>query len=452
MSRALMTDLYQLTMLAGYYEKGMHDDNAVFEMFVRKLPKDRGYLIAAGLEQAVEYLTNLKFTKDEITYLKALPQFKHVSSGFWDYLSNFKFTGTLRAVQEGTHVFAEEPLLSIEAPLGQAQLVETYLLSTINFQTMIATKAARIVDAAQGKPVIDFGTRRAHGPEAGLYAARAAYIGGCVATSNVEAGRRFGIPINGTMAHSWVMSHDDEQKAFEDYADVFPETTIALIDTYNVEEGAKKAARLGKKLKGVRLDSGDLVEDSKKVRKILDEAGLSEAKIYASNDLNEWKIAELLAKGAPIDGFGVGTELVTSKDAPALGGVYKLVEDETGPRMKHSSEKATLPGAKQVYRVSDIEMDGLAYVRDVIALKGEFDSKEFYEKLLETVIENGKFLENLRTLTQARAKVLNEKRYFVDDIFRLNDSIEYDVVKSQGLQKLIEQLTLKKQIKEAAAK
>jgi len=365
------TDLYQLTMAAGYFENRMFDP-ATFELFVRVLPPRRSYLVAAGVEQALDYLQNVSFSAEAIAYLRQHPSFKHVGGGFFDYLASFRFTGAVHAVPEGTLVFAEEPILRVTAPLIEAQIVETYLLSAVNFQTMVATKASRVVDAAKGRAVVDFGTRRAHGPAAGVLAARASFVGGCVGTSNVFAGMRLDIPVVGTAAHSWTMAFGDEAEAFRRYHDVFPDSTILLIDTYDTIEGARKAAAIGSDLKGVRLDSGDLVRLSKRVRKVLDEAGLKHVKIVASGDLNEYRIERLIRAGAPIDMFGVGTEMVTSRDAPALGGVYKLVECRRGrhvePKVKRSTGKATYPGKKQVFR--RVSARG-RYTRDTLGLVNE---------------------------------------------------------------------------------
>jgi nicotinate phosphoribosyltransferase len=351
--QGLITDLYQLTMAAAYYDNNV-DISGTFELFVRNLPESRSYLIVAGLEHAVQYLLALKFHDEEIEYLRSLDTFKTASAAFWRYLHDFHFTGDVWAVPEGTVIFADEPMLRLRAPIIEAQIVETFLLSAMNFQTMVASKAARVVQSACGKPVVDFGTRRAHGPEAGILAARASYIGGCIGTSNVEAGFSFGIPVFGTAAHSFTMAFDNEEDSFQSYYRVFPESTTLLIDTYDTIKGAKKACTLGSGLKGVRLDSGDILTLSKKVRTILDEAGLREVKIVASGDLNEYKIDNLLQNGAPIDIFGVGTEMVTSKDAPALGGIYKLVECERNGvityKSKFSDEKVTYPGSKQLLR------------------------------------------------------------------------------------------------------
>ncbi len=322
----LLTDLYELTMAAGFFETGKAADIGCFELFFRRLPRQRNYIVAAGLTQAVEYLLNLRFTREQVDYLRALPQFARVSPGFFDYLLELRFTGDLFAMEEGTPVFADEPLLTIRAPLIEAQIAETYLLATIGFQSLVATKAARIAEVAGTRGVVDFGTRRAHSPGAGTLAARAAYIGGCIGTSNTEAGFRFDIPVYGTAAHSWVLSFASEREAYQRLQTLLGESTIQLIDTYDTIAGAKIAAALGRPLWGVRLDSGNLVELARAVRQILDEAGMQDAKIMATSDLNEYKILEYTAAGAPIDAFGVGTDLVTSFDAPSLGSVYKLVE------------------------------------------------------------------------------------------------------------------------------
>ena len=353
-----MTDLYQLTMAAGYFHNDLHERRACFEAFVRILPANRNYLIAAGLEQALHYLTQLRFTDEQIDWLRRQPVFAKVSGGFFDYLREMRFTGDVWAMPEGTVFFPNEPVLRVSADLIQAQLVETNILTCLTLQTLVASKAARIVSAAQGRPVADFGARRAHGPMAGMLAARGALIGGCTSTSHVEAARRLGVPATGTQAHSWIMSFDDEQEAFLRYAELFGPHTVCLIDTYDTIAGVHKAVAVGERLRGVRLDSGDLVVLSKQVRQVLDQAGLRHTQILASGDLNESRIADLLDAGAPIDLFGVGTEMVTSIDAPALSLVYKLVEsaDASGkmvPRAKRSADKATLARAKQVCRRHD---------------------------------------------------------------------------------------------------
>jgi len=369
---ALRTDLYQLTMAAGYFHRGMKDRRATCEMFVRRLPRRRRYLVAMGIERLLDYLENLRFEEDEIDYLRNLPALRDaMTEPFIEYLRAFRFTGDVDAVREGTAVFANEPLVRISAPIIEAQILETFLLSVVNHATMIASKAARVVQAAGKAGVIEFGTRRTH-PGAAVDAARAAYAAGFVGTSNVEAGRRFGIPVMGTAAHIWTMAHATEEEAFENYVATFPSATILLIDTYDTLRGAERAARIAKeKLKGVRLDSGDLAALSRAVRPILDAAGCASAQIVASGDLNEYKIEALREAGAPIDLYGVGTDLVASIDSPSLGGVYKLVEIEQGgcitPICKFSEGKATYPGAHQVFRYL---ADG-KLARDVIALADE---------------------------------------------------------------------------------
>ncbi len=406
----IATDLYQLTMAAGYLANGRQDDVASFELFVRKFPANRSFLVLAGIQQALEYLQNLRFSAEEISYLKSLPVFAHVSEDFFVYLKNFRFSGEVWAMQEGTIFFPNEPVLRITAPLIEAQIVETFLLSTINFQTMIASKAARIVEAANGRSVVEFGTRRAHGMDAGLHAARAAYIAGCVGTSNVEAGMVFGIPVFGTAAHSWVISFADEFDSFKSFHKVFPEHTTLLIDTYDTINGAKLATKIGTSLKGIRIDSGDLLQNAKQVRKILDDAGLHQAKIMVSGDLDEIKIAELLAQDAPIDSFGVGTDLSTSRDAPALSGVYKLVELNGQPKQKLSEGKATIPYRKQVWRKYE---NGLMIGDEVRKFSSEnADGKP----LMQLVMKNGEAskpyfsLREIQSYCQQELKTLSEKR------------------------------------------
>jgi nicotinate phosphoribosyltransferase len=393
---ALLTDLYQLTMAAGYWQAGKARETAIFELFVRRMPPNRNYLIAAGLEQAVGYLLDARFDDDAIRYLRALPQFDRVGAGFFEMLREWRFTGDLFAVREGTPVFPGEPLITVRAPLIEAQIPETYLLSTVGFQTLIATKAARIADAAGARSVVEFGTRRAHSPEAGVLAGRAAYIGGCSGTSNTLAGYRYGIPVFGTAAHSWVLSFPTEMEAFERLEDLLGDATAHLIDTYDTLEGARRVVSLGRPFWGVRLDSGNLVELSRAVRAILDEGGYPGAKIMATGDLNEYKILELIASGAPIDSFGVGTELATSSDAPNHGAVYKLVEMRAGGEKRYvaklSAEKATMPGAKQIFRYAN---------KDLLACSQESHA-DAREALLEPVIVKGELVQPLPTAREAR--------------------------------------------------
>ena len=429
----MATDFYQLTMAAGYFEC-KRNNKATFELFVRELPKNRSYLIAAGLEQIIYYLKNLRFTNNHLKYLKSIPIFKNVSKGFFEYLLNFRFSGDLLAVPEGTVFFANEPILRITAPLIEAQIIETYLLSMINYQTLIASKGARVVQAAKCRDVIDFGTRRAHGPQAGVLAARACFIGGCVGTSNVLMAYELGIPAIGTVAHSWVMAYDDEYESYKDFHKVFPDNTILLIDTYDTIKGAKIAAKIGKKLKGVRLDSGNIMHLSKRVRKILDDAGLKHVKIVASGDLNEYKISDMLSKGALIDSFGVGTEMVTSKDAPALGGVYKLVEQEEDgcliPKMKFGEGKATHPSSKQVYRFYDgngkIKMDVIGLPDDV------FEAAP----LLKPVIKNGKVIYKTPAIRKIQKTAKQNISQLPDRFKKLDSKTSYPVIISKRLRKV----------------
>lgn len=430
---ALATDLYELTMAAGYFRAG-RNERASFELFVRDLPPNRSYLVVAGLEQAVRYLRTLRFPEGALRYLRGLPVFRHAEDAFFDYLRRFRFHGDVDAMPEGTVAFAAEPLLRVTAPLIEAQIVETYLLATLNYQTLVATKASRIVAAARGRAVVDFGSRRAHGPQAGLLAARAAYVGGCVGTSNVLAGYQLGIPVLGTQAHSWVMSFATEDEAFRSYLDAFPEHTTLLLDTYDTIGAARKAARLGPAVAGVRLDSGDLVTLSRRVRRILDEAGMQSTRILASGDLNEHLIADILRRGAAIDSFGVGTELVTSKDAPALGGVYKLVEQDAGgasvPRLKLSEGKETYPGRKQVRRLLDVRG---RYRGDVICLEGEAHEGE---PLLVPVLRRGKPVGPLPALAEARARAADSLVLLPPRFRRLTKPAAYPVRWSRGLRAL----------------
>ncbi len=369
----LATDLYQLTMAAGYVAGGLHTRAAgTFELFVRRLPWNRrSYLVAAGLDRALMFLEDLALGDDEIAWLRDLPAFASAPVDFFAFLRGLRFTGDVWAMPEGTPFFAFEPIVRVTAPLAEAQYVETALLSIVNFESTIASKAARIVRAAAGRPVMEFGARRAHGLEAALFAARAAYLAGGDSTSYVEAGRRFGIPLAGTMAHSWVMAADDEMSAFRNYAALFGVRATLLLDTYDTIAAAQAVAASDLRPGAVRIDSGDLAAASGEVRRVLDAAGLRATKIVVSGDLDEFSIADLVARGARVDGFGVGTALVTSEDAPALGGVYKLVELRREGRVaavrKRSPGKATWPGSKQVWRVM---RDGVAH-HDVVALEDE---------------------------------------------------------------------------------
>lgn len=390
---ALKTDLYQLTMAAGYFHRGMRDAVATCEMFVRRLPRPRRYLVAMGLDRVLDYLAELSFDAEQIEYLTTVPALADaMTPSFREYLSEFRFTGDVWAVPEGTVVFGGEPLLRVRAPLIEAQIVETFVLSAINHATMVASKAARVARAAAPATVLEFGTRRTHA-DAAIDAARAACVVGFAGTSNVEAGHRYGLPVMGTAAHMWTMAHDSEEESFEGYVAVFPNASLLLIDTYDTLRGASRAAEIARdKLKGVRIDSGDLEVQSREVRKVLDEAGCQDAKIVVSGDLNEYKIEALKRSGAPIDSYGVGTEVVTSLDAPSLGGVYKIVEIEREGQVrsiaKFSEGKATHPGAHQVHRRVGPE----GWRGDVIALADErLDAApdERLEALLEPVVQRG---------------------------------------------------------------
>jgi nicotinate phosphoribosyltransferase len=366
----LLTDLYQLNMMQAYLDRG-ETKTATFEMFFRKLPARRGFLIAAGLEQALEFLETVSFCAEDLEWLTRSGRF---SRDFIDYLARFRFTGDVHALAEGTVFFSNEPILRVTAPLPEAQLVETRLINLLHFQTVIASKAARMVLAAPGKLLVDFGLRRAHGAEAGLLAARASYIAGFAGTATMLAERAFGIPIYGTMAHSFVQAFDDETAAFEAFARSRPENLVMLIDTYDTEAAAGKVVRLAPRLReagirvsAVRIDSGDLGAHARQVRRILDQGGLADVKIFASGGLDEYLVGRL-AKESPIDGFGIGTNLVTSQDAPGLDCAYKLQEYAGRARRKRSEGKATWPGRKQVYRTLDASN---RMVADVLMLEGE---------------------------------------------------------------------------------
>jgi nicotinate phosphoribosyltransferase len=434
-SSGLLTDLYELTMAAGYFQTGF-EATATFELFVRNLPPRRSYLVAAGLEQALDYLENVRFSPEEIDYLRRHPAFGHVHADFFDYLARFRFTGEVHAMREGTLVFPGEPILRVTAPAAEGQIVETFLLAAINFQTLVASKAARVVTAAGHRPVIEFGTRRAHGIESGVLAARAAFIGGCQGTSNVYAGRQFGIPTFGTLAHSFIMAHESEEEAFHKFLDVFPEHAILLVDTYDVRAAVEKVIQLGRKPRGVRLDSGDLVAQSRWVRERLGAAGWADVQVFASGDLDEDRIDHLLSRGAQIDGFGVGTALATSADAPSLGVIYKLVEIERDGRVhraaKFSEAKITYPGRKQVFRFFDA---GRRFESDVIGLEGE----EFphSRKLLECVMRGGKRLDPSRPLDEVRRHCVAGLERLPDAFRRLHDAAEYPVRYSEKLESLL---------------
>jgi nicotinate phosphoribosyltransferase len=436
---ALSTDLYELTMMAGYHAAGLMA-RATFELYVRELPVNRSFLIAAGLEQALEYLENLRFRPEEIEYLRGLPNLEPVQREFFEeYLPRFRFTGDVWAIEEGTPVFPPEPLLRVTAPLPEAQLVETALLAQIAFQTSVASRAARIVEAASGRPVVEFGGRRAHGIDAGVFAARAAFLGGCESTSNVEAGRRFDIPVSGTMAHSWVMAFPDERSAFRHYAEVFGDRTVILLDTYDTVAAARWIAASGLRPRAVRLDSGDVVSLSRQVRAILDAAGLRETTIFVSGDLDEWRIAEIVESGAPVDAFGVGAALSTSSDAPSLGAVYKLVEIERAgaavPMMKLSPGKQTYPGLKQVWRVFDH-----GAVEDIIGLADDNDGSSG-RALLKRVMRGGRRELVPQSVGELRTRCRAAVGELPASVRRLRDPVRYPVRVGDALQSTIERLS-----------
>lgn len=433
----LLTDLYEITMMQAYFKNNNKNKMAIFDVFYRKNPMDGGYAISAGLEQVIEYINNLHFTEDDINYLASLKIFE---DDFLGYLKNFKFTGDIYAIPEGSVMFPREPMLKVIAPIMEAQFIETAVLNILNHQSLIATKAARICYAAEGDGIMEFGLRRAQGPDAGIYGARAAVIGGCAGTSNVLTGQMFDVPVMGTHAHSWIMSFDDEYTAFYTYAKLYPMACTLLVDTYDtLNSGVPNAIKVFKQMKeegielknyGIRLDSGDLAYLSKKARKMLDDAGFKDATITASNDLDEFLIASLKMQGAEITNWGVGTNLITSKDCPSFGGVYKLaaiMEDGENftPKIKLSdnSEKITNPGNKKIYRIYEKENNKIK--ADLICLENEtftenedmhlFDPHEPWKK---TVLKTGTF-----TLKELLVKVFDKGQcvYHSDSVMKLRD-------------------------------
>jgi nicotinate phosphoribosyltransferase len=434
---ALLTDLYQLTMVQVYLERHMEEE-AVFEFFVRRLPTNRQFLLAAGLEQVLDYLTHLTFSEQELGWLERTGRF---TPRLLRYLDTFRFTGDVEAVNEGTLFFPNEPILRVVAPLPQAQLVETRLMNLLNFQTMIASKAARSVLVAGGKPIIDFGLRRAHGAEAGLMAARASFIAGFAGTATVLAGMQYDIPIYGTMAHSFVQAHKDEVTAFEHFAHAQPNNVVLLIDTYDTEAAAKKVVTLAQPLKtvgitiqGVRLDSGDLADHAGKVRRILDEGELQHAQILASGNLDEYRLQALVAGGAPIDSFAVGTAMTTSADAPSLDCAYKLQEYAGRPCRKRSEGKATWPGRKQVYRHRATTRQ-LAY--DIVTTAGDVQDGE---PLLQPVMKAGRRLAPSPLLPEIRHQVAAQLVQLPDQLRQLEAGAPYEVRISHALRALAERV------------
>lgn len=460
----LLTDLYQLTMLNGYFEKNIHEDVVVFDMFFRKNACDGGYTIICGIEQLVEYINNLHFSDEDLKYLKSLGLF---SDKFLDFLKDFKFTGDIYAVEEGTIMFPKEPIITVKAPLYQAQLIETALLTIVNFQSLIATKASRVCYAAQGDPVFEFGLRRAQGPDAGTYGARASVIGGCTGTANVLAGKMFDIPVVGTHAHSWVQKFDTELEAFQAYADVYPDNCLLLVDTYDVlNSGVPNAIKVfdnlkakGHKPKGIRIDSGDLQYLSVEAKKLFEEAGYYGLSYTASNDLDEYTIASLKSSGAAINSWGVGTKLITSAESPSLGGVYKLAGSYSGetliPKIKVSEEpeKINNPGLKKVIRIYNNENIAEA---DLIMLHDEeidtskpltiFDPTYTWKKttfnnytvkeLQKPLFKNGECKYVSKSVGEVKEYVAYQLSTFWDAYKRFNNPKTYKVDLSDDLWKL----------------
>lgn len=430
---ALLTDLYQLNMIQAYLDHGK-TETSVFEFFMRKLPPRRGFLLAAGLEQALAFLEDLHFSAEEIDWLASDGRF---GKGLLEYLAGLRFTGDVHAMPEGTVFFADEPILRVTAPLPQAQLVETRLINILHFQSLIASKAARMVLAAPGKLLVDFGLRRAHGCEAGVMAARASYLAGFAGTATVLADKQFGIPTFGTMAHSFIQAYDDESTAFADFAQSRPHNLTILIDTYDTEAAAHKVVALapglsarGIKIRNVRLDSGDLIALSKGVRRILDEGGLDRVGIFASGGLDEDSLVEMLGAGAPIDGFGLGTSLTTSSDVPALDCVYKLQEYAGLARRKRSTGKATWPGRKQVWRRygPDGCMSG-----DVLSVENDVQQGE---PLLQLVMRGGRRVTPAPTLAEIRARAARELARLPEPLRRLKPDACYPVKIADALVRL----------------
>lgn len=433
----LLTDLYQLTMLDSYFRRGMVA-TAVFEFFARALPPQRGFLVAAGLEQVVDYLETLRATPDELRWLRASQRF---DDAFVDRLAALRFTGDVDAMREGTVCFPDEPLLRVTAPLPEAQLVETRIVNLLHFETLVASKAARCVLVAGGRRLIDFGLRRAHGAEAGLLAARASWVGGFDGTATVLANLRFDMPIVGTMAHSYVLAHEREERAFVDFARDRPGDVVLLLDTWDTERAAERVVRLapglaadGIRIHGVRLDSGDLAEHARRVRRILDDGGLRDTTIFASGNLDEHAVQRLVASGAPIDGFGIGTRLDTSADAPYLDCAYKMQEYAGVPRRKRSEGKATWPGRRQVYR--RVRGDGV-FAGDAVTL---VDHRLPGEPLLHPVLRGGRRVGSLPDAREARARTLAQLACLPDGLRRLDEPARYPVEIAPALRTLAVEL------------
>ncbi len=431
---ALLTDLYMLTMLQGFFHEGM-EGPATYEFFVRDLPPERGFLLAAGLEQVLEYLETVRFSEQELAWLASTERF---DQDFVNYLGRFRFSGDVYAMAEGTVFFPNEPILRVTAPIPQAQFIETRVINLLHFQTLLASKAARCVLVAPGKLLVDFGLRRAHGAEAGLLAARAAYLAGFGGTATVLAGKQYDIPIFGSMAHSFVQAHSTESAAFEAFAHAQPNNVVFLIDTYDTEAAAQKVVELAPRLKaegiaikGVRLDSGNLGDHARKVRKILDEGGLSRTNIFSSGNLDEHMLRELLQAGAPIDGFGIGTRLDTSADAPYLDCAYKLVEYAGHPRRKRSEGKATWPGRKQVYR--DYDDQGQYMQADVITMEDDVPQGV---PLIQAVMKGGQRLQPAEPLATSRERAARQLAQLPEHLRALGTTPPFLVTISPALEAL----------------
>lgn len=429
----LLTDLYMLTMLDGFFKEGMNGI-ASYEFFVRNLPPNRGFLVAAGLEQALQYLESARFSEEDLDWLRRSGRF---SAAFVDHLGGWQFTGDVDAMPEGTIFFPNEPILTVTAPISQAQLIESRLINLLHLQTMIASKAMRCVLAAEGRVLVDFGLRRAHGAEAGLLAARANYLAGFDGTATVLAGMRFDVPIYGTMAHAYVQAHDSEAAAFESFARAQPGNVVLLIDTYDTERGAQTvvdiAPRLrqeGIEIKAVRIDSGDLASLARRVRHILDEGGLQNTGIFSSGSLDEYRLRELIHQGAPINGFGVGTRLDTSEDAPNLECVYKLVEYEGHPRRKRSVGKVTWPGRKQVFRSYGEQGEMKS---DVITVAGDSQTGE---PLIIPVMRAGRRVQDHEPLSTLRQRSARERGRLPKSLSSLGTQPEFPIIRAKALVEL----------------
>ncbi len=423
-----VTDLYELTMMVGYLASGMSGKSATFELFVRKMPTNRAYLVFAGLEQAIGDLLRLAFSTEQIEAMRRWPMFRGIDPAILDELGRMRFEGDVWAVPEGTVVFPGETLLRVEAPLPQAQWVETYLVASLAYPTLVASKAARVVSVAGGRPLQEFGARRGHGPHTGFLAARAAYIAGFAGTSHAEAARLLGIPATGTMAHSWVQSFPDEGSAFAAFARVFGASSTLLVDTYDTLEGVRRAAAIEPPIPAIRIDSGDLVELSRQARAILDQHGRAGTKIMASGDLDEQKVARIVESGAPVDGFGIGTELITSRDAPAMSMVYKLVELDGQGRYKLSPSKKTYPMAKQVYRRRDARG---RFAGDHVT---RADESAEGEPMLVPVVRGGRLAGPLPGLEEIRARCREQLESLPDRLRGLDAVPDYPLTYSEALE------------------